>query len=170
MLATDYVAFSNISNSITFMKDTFTASKKLAKAMRQVLEFYPRKAKSGELKLVINGKTFEMPKDFEVLLLSIAESISASPEIIILSTSEYMTTQEAADYLEVSRPTLIKMLDLYSIPYELVGRHRRIQTKLVRALKDNRQIMREAILQEMSNEDQSLGRQETKRPVNNEKS
>ena len=170
MLITNNVDFSNISNSLVPMKDTFMPSKKLAKAMREILQHYSLKPKSAEVKLLINGKTFEMPKDFEVLLLNMARTISTSPEITILAPTEFMTTQEAADYLDVSRPTLIKMLDLAGVPYELVGRHRRIQAKHITEFKENRELMREAMLQDMSFEDQSLGKLETRRPVKNAKS
>ncbi len=71
--------------------------------------------------------------------------------------NEEMTTQEAADYLNVSRPYLIKLLDEGKIPYRLVGAHRRvIQADIVNfrnLLRENRR----AILDDLIVDAEDLG-------------
>ena len=46
--------------------------------------------------------------------------------ITLVPRTQRLTTQEAADFLGVSRPTLVKLLEDGKIPYEQPGRHRRI--------------------------------------------
>lgn len=60
------------------------------------------------------------------ILLQVAEKLSKGKAIVLMECDTQLTTQEAADMLGVSRPTLIKLLEQGKIPYSKVGRHRRI--------------------------------------------
>ncbi len=68
-----------------------------------------------------------------------------------------LTTIQAADILNVSRPYLIKLLDAGDIPYCKVGRHRRIRMEDVMTYKENIDKAREAILDQMVAEAEELG-------------
>jgi excisionase family DNA binding protein len=46
--------------------------------------------------------------------------------ITLVPRTQRLTTQEAADFLGVSRPTMVKLLEDGRIPFEQPGRHRRI--------------------------------------------
>ncbi len=61
-----------------------------------------------------------------------------------------LTTQEAADLLNVSRPYLIKILDEKQIAHTLIGRHRRIKAVDLFAYKKKRDAEREQSLSEMA--------------------
>lgn len=54
-------------------------------------------------------------------------ALARDQAVTILPTATLLTTQQAADVLGVSRPTIIKILDAGEIPYMTPGRHRRIQ-------------------------------------------
>ncbi len=65
------------------------------------------------------------PKVFD-LFCTMLSQISQGKTISILSTDTEISTQQAADYLKVSRPHVVKLLENNEIPYKKVGSHRRI--------------------------------------------
>jgi excisionase family DNA binding protein len=73
-----------------------------------------------------------------------------------MSTME-MSTQEAADLLNVSRPTLIQMLDTGALEYRNVGTHRRIFVESLMAHKHKLDADRRTALAELSAYDQEIG-------------
>jgi excisionase family DNA binding protein len=61
-----------------------------------------------------------------------------------------MTTQQAADFLNVSRPYLIKLLEQGEIPYIKVGSHRRIRFEDLMEYKQQRNSKRREGLKELT--------------------
>ncbi len=77
-------------------------------------------------------------------------SIVARGETVTLAPlSRRLTTQEAADFLNVSRPHLIKMIDQQVLPCEMTGTHRRLALKDLLEYKAKRSAGRNAALKEM---------------------
>ncbi|MHA7827804.1 MAG: helix-turn-helix domain-containing protein [Roseovarius sp.] len=106
-----------------------------------------------------NGKPAEV-----VLTHSIAETfikvlrlISNGQGFHVIPYKAELTTQEAADFLNVSRPFLIKLLEQNDIDYTKVGRHRRIKAEDLFAYKHKRDQSRAQALEELAREDASSG-------------
>lgn len=69
----------------------------------------------------------QLPAEVVALLKKVLEAMVAGHGITLIPLHAELTTMEAADILNVSRPYLIKLLEADEIPYRKVGRHRRIR-------------------------------------------
>ncbi|WP_417234821.1 helix-turn-helix domain-containing protein [Arthrobacter sp.] len=84
-------------------------------------------AATGYRLLSADGKRdVAVPEEVFEVLIQVAEQLSAGRGVSVVPTDAQMTTQEAADFLGYSRPTLVKLLEHDEIPYSKVGRHRRV--------------------------------------------
>lgn len=76
-----------------------------------------------------NSYQIELPALAIKLLKNTLEEISNGNSISIMAHQSELSTQEAADALNVSRPFLVKLLEQGDIPFHKVGTHRRIKHK-----------------------------------------
>ncbi len=105
-----------------------------------------------------NGQeSIVLPASSLALFNSILEAMAAGHGIMIYPQLAELTTVEAADMLNVSRPYLIKLLEAGDIPYHKVGRHRRIRLDDLMNYKERIDRDREAILDQMVREAEELG-------------
>ena len=117
-------------------------------------EILARHVKKGDsLKLCIVDSEQEevivLPAPVAALLLGILRMMANGLGIALTPLHSELTTRQAADILNVSRPYLVKLLESGEIPFHKVGRHRRIRREDVMNYKQNLRREREAILDKM---------------------
>lgn len=89
--------------------------------------------------------------------LDVLRLISSGQGFRLIPVGAQLTTQQAADILNVSRPFLIKLLDEQELPYMRVGRHRRIEASALFDYKARRDEARAAALADMAALDMEEG-------------
>ena len=74
-----------------------------------------------------DGTAVPLPDELAEVLLRAAEAFAHGAAVTLAPHERTLTTQEAADLLGVSRPTVVRLLEHGAIPYDQPGSHRRIK-------------------------------------------
>jgi excisionase family DNA binding protein len=96
-----------------------------------------------------DGTKIEIPDDLYRVLRDVVETLSQGLAITIAPHNTMLTTQEAADLLDISRPTLVRLLTDREIPYSVRGRHRRVLLRDVLDYRERTRQERRQTLDEM---------------------
>lgn len=86
----------------------------------------------------------DLPPAVARLLLDLLESLGQGDAVSLVPFSADLSTQQAADMLEVSRPFLVKLLETREIPHHKIGTHRRIRADDLLAYRQRRDKARAA--------------------------
>lgn len=91
----------------------------------------------------------ELPLTAARLLVDVLTQIAEGNAVTVIPIHAELTTQQAAEYLGVSRPYIIKLLESNEIPYRLVGSHRRIYFRDLKSYRDKLKAKRRETLAEL---------------------
>jgi excisionase family DNA binding protein len=91
------------------------------------------------------------------VLERVAEVMARGDAITVVPVGKEVTTQQAADLLNVSRQYFVRLLDEGRIPFRKTGKHRRVRVEDVLTFKDQRDKDRRAGLRELSRVTQEFG-------------
>jgi len=98
-----------------------------------------------------------VPREAAVLLAQILGYLANGEGVTVMPDSAELTTQQAAEFLNVSRPYLIKLLETGKIPFRLVGTHRRVRFRDLREYKNRDDLERRRAADELTQLSQELG-------------
>ncbi len=115
------------------------------------------RAKRGVWLIASSGHKLELPATaFEVFHRAI-HLLAQGNAVAIVPYSKMLTTQQTADFLNVSRPYVVKLLKAGEIPFELVGTHRRIKFSDLLQYRSKRDEERRRKLDELTKMSEELG-------------
>lgn len=98
-----------------------------------------------------------LPEAAFSLLLSVLKELGHGRGVTVVATDTEVTTQQAADFLNVSRPYFVKLLEESRIPYRTVGPRRRVLVEDLLSYKAREEAERHRGLDELVAEAQVLG-------------
>ncbi|MCW1875970.1 helix-turn-helix domain-containing protein [Erwinia sp. INIA-01] len=104
-----------------------------------------------------NTHQIELPTSALTLLMTILGELAAGNAVQIVPVHAELTTQEAANILNVSRPHLVKLLEDGALPFHKTGRHRRVLFADLMKFKDQRDTNSQKAMQELSDLSQEIG-------------
>lgn len=98
-----------------------------------------------------------LPGQIMQLLLDIVSEMAKGNAISLVPIHHELSTQEAANLLNVSRPHLVSLLEKGALPHRKVGAHRRVLASDVLAYKESLLAQRNTALDELTAISQELG-------------
>jgi excisionase family DNA binding protein len=126
------------------------SAQRLATALRR---------KKSDFHFELDDESFAVPESVTKMLLEILSQMAQGNAVVLIPAHAELTTQEAADTLNVSRPFLIKLLEQGKLPYRKVGSHRRVMFSDLMNYKEQYKNDRLKVLEELQKdaEDNDMG-------------
>jgi excisionase family DNA binding protein len=97
-----------------------------------------------------DDSVMDIPDELYEVLRDVVRALSQGLAISVAPHNTMLTTQEAADLLNISRPTLVRLLTDGEIPYTMRGRHRRVMLRDVLDYRERTRRERRQTLDQMA--------------------
>lgn len=135
--------------------------KRRTAAKRVVRDIEPIRSDAGEAgaQFTLNGPSsqIDVPAEMVPVIVEILEQLLAGNAITVAPVNTELTTQQAADLLNVSRPHLVKLLEQQRIPSKKVGTHRRVRLNDLLRFRDKDDVVRRRTADELAKQLDELG-------------
>jgi excisionase family DNA binding protein len=137
-----------------------TADETEAAAVIQLRDFMAAKPPNSHSHASLrspDGSELEIPTSIYRVLVAAVAAMARGNAVSIVPIHHELTTQQAADLLNVSRPHLVKLLDSQVIPFHKTGSHRRVFIEDLLRYRDVRDAERRKALAELTRKSAELG-------------
>jgi excisionase family DNA binding protein len=104
-----------------------------------------------------DGEQVPLPAEVYRVLTQVIDVMRQGKAILLAPQGLLLTTQEAADFLGLSRPTLVKLLEDGAIPFEKPNRHRRVRLQDLLAFQQERRAGRRSALNRLTEDASDFG-------------
>ncbi|MCB9786938.1 MAG: helix-turn-helix domain-containing protein [Deltaproteobacteria bacterium] len=101
--------------------------------------------------------TISLPREALELFVEVLGQMANGNAVTVVPVHAELTTHQAAEILNVSRPFLIGLLDAGKMPFRMVGTHRRIRFTDLMAYKQQDDARRDEALAELTRQARDLG-------------
>ncbi|MGC4113497.1 MAG: helix-turn-helix domain-containing protein [Myxococcales bacterium] len=113
--------------------------KAVLELFRELRRIHPRRTGRAACMLVgPDQETVAIPESVFHVLERVAEVLSRGDAVTVVPVGKELTTQQAADLLNVSRQYLVRLVEDGRIPHSKTGKHRRLRVEDVVAFKEAR--------------------------------
>lgn len=103
------------------------------------------------------GEAITVPTPAFRLFIDLLTLLANGDGVVLIPEHAELSTQQAADLLNVSRPYVVQLIEERKLPARRVGTHRRVLLRDLLEYKRRDDTEREAVLQELADEAQRLG-------------
>lgn len=134
------------------MTRTHTPDAATVKTVRAITASLPQE---GELRL--EGAPFALPPAVTAILRDMLATLAAGEPVALVTADSELSPQEAAEMLNVSRHTITRLMDDGTLPFRLVGSHRRLPAAAVAAYKMKQLAEARAAMDELVRLSQAAG-------------
>ncbi len=111
---------------------------------------HTRKRRESACRLIgPHEETLAIPESVFYVLERVVEVLARGDAITVVPVGKELTTQQAADLLNISRQYLVRLLEEGRLPYTKTGKHRRLRIEDVLTFKEGRDKERKAVLDEL---------------------
>ena len=104
-----------------------------------------------------DGALIELPASIHNVLVSVVEILKSGDGVSIIPLHAELTTVQAAEILNISRPHLIKQIEAGALAHHMVGTHRRLKLVDVLAYRDQLDAQASEALDAMAAEAEGVG-------------